>query len=147
MDLLTSGQKEEVGNVFEHLHDTFKRPIYSHKDAEITILSEDPNYSSLYGRQINSATRPKTLQKQSFFARILYQKPEIKASNLGGDSSLKILLPNADVRLKVDEEAKDYIKDSKRIEINNELYEIVSYPQPLGPFSYNYYIIHLNKII
>lgn len=149
MSFITDDEKTDLAAVFDILHDTFKRnDIYAHKDGELVVLSEDPNYSSIYSSPRPDGTNQQvTLQKQSFYARILFdEKQHLRVVDLGGESSLKLKLQDGELRIKVDSEGKAFLRDAKKVEINNSLYEFVTTGRPHGLFVDNFYTYYLRKV-
>ena len=144
--LLTSVQKAALQSAFDDVHDTFARDIYIFKEAKKIVISTDPNYNPIYDKNSSlSKTVTKEVQKQTFQARVMYNtdraEPYISAPEI--DSQLKLKIPDGTVRIKIDQAGYNYIKGSKRIELDGRRFTIESDVRPHGLFEPTYYTFFL----
>ena len=149
MSFLTGEEKTDLAGVFNILHDTFKRnDIYAHKEGELVVLSEDPNYSSIYASPFPDGTNQTvTLSRQSFYARILFdEKEHLRVVDMGGESSLKLKLHDGEVRIKVDADGKQFLDGAKKVEMNGKLYEFTTTGRPHGLFLDDFYTYFLREV-
>jgi len=144
--LLTTAQKAALQSAFDDIHDTFARDIYIFKEAQNISISTNPNYNPIYDKNSSlSQTFTKQVQKQSFSARIMYNtdraEPYLSAPDI--DSQLKLRVPDGTVRIKLDKDGYDYIKEAKRIEFDGRRFTIESDVRPHGLFEPTYYTFFL----
>jgi len=145
-NLLTHAQKAALQSAFNDIHDTFARDIFIYKEAQVTILSTNPNYNPIYQQNSNqSQTVSRKVIKSSFKARITYDtdrsqsvltSPEI-------DSQLKLKMPDGYVRIKVANDGYEYLKDAKRVEFDGRKFTIESDVRPHGLFEPTFYTFFL----
>jgi hypothetical protein len=149
MDLIPQGDKDYLDSIMNDIHDTFKKLIYSHQDGELTVLTHDPQYSSIYsnhqlGDGINSEIEP---IKEQFYGRILHDhKQYLKPVDVGDENSIKLKLSDGQTRIKVDADGKAIVLKSKKIEIDGVLYEIDTSARAHGLFSHNFFTFYLKKV-
>ena len=148
MSFLSLEEKSDLSKVFDVLHETFRKEIYAHKAGELVVLSENPNYSSVYGNPWPNGTQQTVvLRKQPFYARILYEdKQHLRVIDAGAESSLKLKLADGELRIKVDKEGKEYLEGAKKIEINGKLYEFTSQAKPHGLFDVQFFSFYLREV-
>jgi hypothetical protein len=144
--LLTLAQKRQLNAVFDQIHDTFARDIVIFKQGESSLIAIDLDSNYLYDRKKDSKSTIETLEKYTTKARIKYFGEHEKNAVVGGEKDPRITFPNADIRLKVDESAYNLITSSKRIEVDDQLYTLVSDPARTGPFFSSYYVIYLKRV-
>lgn len=143
LSFLSDSVKTQIKAVFDNVHDTFGRDIIAYKDAQETISITTAGYNSRYGSPVSVS---KTTVSQTFKARIKYIKSSeelLRDSQI--NSQLKISLPEGIVRIKVDAEGFNFIKEAKRIELDGQRYTVLndSIPKIIGPFDPQYYSFYL----
>lgn len=143
--LLDSIQKSSIHDVFDNVHDTFKRDIYIYVTEEETFIDTDGNHNPLYG---DSEQRRRTKEAEQYTkgARIKYMGEQDRIYGVGVGSQIGISFPNGGIRLKVDEETYNLIKKAKKIRVDDRLCELVSSPSRPGPFNPNYWTIYLKQL-
>ncbi len=150
MSFLSDEEKADLDSVFDTLHATFVKTVYAHSDGELTVLSYDPNYSSTYGSPTSSeSSGAATVDpiRTSFQGRILFaDKMNLRGVDVGDGNSLKLRSMDGEVRIKVDAAGKEILEKTKKVEINNELYQFDTGPRPHGLFSFNYYTYYLRRL-
>jgi|TARA_R110000824_G_scaffold182512_3_gene363443 hypothetical protein len=144
--LLTSVQKAALQSAFDDVHDTFARDIYVFKEAKKIVISTDPNYNPIYDKNSSlSKTVTKEVQRKTFQARVMYNvdraEPYLSAPEI--DSQLKLKIPDGTVRIKIDQAGYNYVKGSKRIELDGRRFTIESDVRPHGLFEPTYYTFFL----
>ena len=95
------------------MFDTFARSIFVYKESLKVIISSDPNFNYLYN---NVKGVKQTIRKSQFKqikARISYMDKQTEI-NLDAevDSQIKVSQAIGEVRIKIDKEGQDYIKDA-----------------------------------
>ncbi len=135
---LSQNQKNNIKSIIDQIHDTFAREITVFKIGQRTVIASSPTYNSLYRQQtLNSAT---TEVSQTFQARIKYVEMNeelLKDSSAAGQD--KIILPSGTVKIKVNLEGYEYVREAKRIELDGKRFSIKSDGKPLGMFGPQYY--------
>ena len=70
----------------------------------------------------------------------------IEKSNVSAvNAQLNVPLPDGSVRLKIDQEGHSILKKSSRVEIDGQLYELISDSSKTGPFEVHYYIMYFKR--
>ena len=144
-DYLTAAQRTEYQNVFKNMHETFARAITIYKTKTGVFVATNSTYNALYSRLNNSTRSIKEVEKYDTTARIKYigTQPEELVNEFG--AQVNVRFPEGTVRLKLDKTGYDLIKTSGRIEIDGELFKIVSDPSKAGPFEVLFYVLYLQR--
>jgi hypothetical protein len=142
-DLLSSLDKSNIHKMFDDIHDTFAREIKIYKLEDEAIIDTDDSHNPLYGNNNNYVKKEYKIYVKK--ARIKYQENQERGI-LGTDSQLNITYPRGTIRLKVDEETYKIITESKKIQIDDRLCELISSPSRPGPFNPNYWTIYLKQL-
>jgi surface protein len=145
--LINSTQKNYLQSIFEHVHDTFSRPIYYYKEAKTLVLNTNPEFNPIYQQNGGDSTQTikKVVQSGSFNARIQYDtdKSESFVSSHEIDSQLKLRVPDGYVRLKVDKNGLAQLRKTKRLEFDSRRFSVESDVRPHGLFEPSYYTFFL----
>lgn len=144
--LLTSAQKSAIKSALSEVHDTFARDIYVYIEKQITTRPSNLNYNPLYGRtkddsRLSSQTN---LVKHTVQARVSYS-PNQGESVVDAGAQFNLTASHGKVRIKVDSDGYEKIKDSTRIEIDDTLFIVDSDAKNVGPFSTQYYTVFLKR--
>ena len=134
---LSENQKKNIKSIIDQIHDTFAREITVFKIGQRTVISSSPTYNALYKQQ--SSNTVTTEVSQTFYARIKYvdmNEELLKNPNPGQD---KIIMPTGVVKIKVNLEGFNYVKEAKRVELDGRRFSIKSDGKPLGMFGPQYY--------
>lgn len=134
---LSENQKNNIKSIIDQIHDTFAREITVFKIGQRTAISSSPTYNALYRQQ--SSNTSTTEVSKAFFARIKYvdmNEELLKNPNPGQD---KIIMPTGVVKIKVNLEGFNYVKEAKRVELDGRRFSIKSDGKPLGMFGPQYY--------
>jgi hypothetical protein len=144
-DYLTDAQRTEYQNVFKNMHDTFAREITIYKTEVGIFVATNATYNALYSRLKNSKRKVKEVKKYSSRARIKYigTQPEELINDFG--AQVNVRFPEGTVRLKLDKTGYDLIKTAGRVEVDGELFKVVSDPSKAGPFSVLFYVLYLQR--
>lgn len=144
--LLSVAKQQVINSVFVNLHDTFSRDIIVYKNAQKTITSQNAQFNSIYGNAGKSTSIINQEISQTFQARIYYLdlKEEILSDSKSPAS--KVILSNGSVKIVVDEVARDFIKEARRVEFDNKIFAINSEASPICLFDNLYYEFYLNPI-
>lgn len=145
-DLISSGEKENIQDAFEDIHDTFKRPVYVYTNNEGTFVGIGFDDNSAFGDDDGRTTRP-NLTKSTIYARIKYlDKPylaTIQDQDIG--AQLKVEFPEGTIRLKVARADYETLRKATRLEVDGQAYTLRSEPAKRGPFKNNFFTIYLQR--
>jgi hypothetical protein len=145
-NLISDAERDYLESLMDDVHDTFKREIVIFKDAKRVVISTDVNYNFLYNNVSGNfnQTIKQTPQKQTFYARILYGKKQVEQEIDGSvDSQTNLSLPVGHVRIKLNQDGYDYIKEAKRVEFDGKIFKIDTADRPHGLFRPRYYTFYL----
>lgn len=141
---LSDSEKNEIGNVFDDMHDTFARDInIFQRDNEIFVATNG-TYNALYARIKNTPTTRAKVKKATVKARILYAQQQ-KEISLPGNSQVNVEMSEGSVRVKIDEAGYKLFTKATKIEIDGEVFRIVSDPAKAGPFTVKFYVLYLRR--
>jgi hypothetical protein len=140
---------EKVNRKFADLHDTFSREITVYKNAKRIAIASSSNFNSIYGN--SGGTNPVEYESvfKTFMARVYYLKmdEEFFSNSQGeGGSQNKVIVPNGSVKIVVDPEGYDFIKEARKVEFDGITFSIKSDGNPTGLFGNNYYEFFLTPI-
>lgn len=125
---LTTSQKIVIGGLIDNIHETFARKVKIFKIGQRVAISNDSSYNAFYASQSEPERETVSLTTK---ARIKYVKAEetlfsIKDGSLASGNQDKIVLPAGSIKIKVDQEAKDFISGAQRIEVDGNRYSVIS---------------------
>jgi len=137
---LSENQKTNIKSIIDQIHDTFAREITVFKIGQRTVISSSANYNALYRQQ--SSNTETTEVSQTFQARIKYVEMSetfLQDSRSNSSGQDKIILPAGTVKIKVNLEGYEYVREAKRVELDGRRFSIKSDGKPLGMFGPQYY--------
>ena len=141
---LSSNIKQQYESVMQNMHDTFSRSIFAYKDSKKVIISTDPNFNFLYNNVKGVKTTLHRSQFKTIQARVLYMDKQNEVSfDSQVDSQTKLHHDVGEIRIKVDAEGYDYIKDAKRMEIDGRLMFKVTDVKKHGLFRAKFFTYYL----
>jgi hypothetical protein len=144
--LLSDAEKTSLNSCFSDLHDTFARDINVFKDSQKTIITTNLAFNPIYGNAGATTSIVNTPVSGTYKARIQYGK-DFRDTYFSEDSKMKsdpnLDIPVGTVRLKVTVAAYDFIKDSKRIDLDGSRYVVDSKFRGHGLFDVQYYTLFL----
>jgi len=133
---LTKAQKIAIGNVMDCIHETFKREITLFRVGQRVSIAANPDYNAFYGSQQTPELETTSLTTD---ARIRYVKAEEEllirkdGSTLSGNQD-KIVLPAGSVKIKVNQEAYEFLKNAQRVELDGNRFAVVSNARLIAMF-------------
>ena len=138
--LFSDDDKNAIEEIFDDVHDTFKRAIYAYVD-EASYTSFNSDHNPLYDRNSNEATALPQRVKYTIQARVYYERwnPD--------DVDNTTALPTSEniVRLKVTPTDYETLKKAAVIEVDGENYSLISDDEKIGPFTVNYSQVYLRR--
>lgn len=138
--------KSAVRQAYANLQDTFDRSITVYKNAEIIKIAVDPDYNALYSIGVTESVSYEEI-KQTFSARIIYER--LTEKTLGDEELLqqaKINMPDGWIRIIVDPDGFDFIKEAVKVEVDGRRYKIKSDGKPRGLFEPQFYEFTLTPL-
>jgi len=147
-DILNSFQRDSIASAFSKLHDTFAREITVYKNAEITVISDSPSYNPIYSPPSNDIQYE--LVQSSFQARIYYLNSDdafLSTSETATKGSMnKISVPNGLVKIVVNKDGFDYLREARIVEFDSKTFSIKSNGSPINMFSEQFFEFILTPI-
>ena len=121
--LLTSAQKSAIQSALSEVHDTFARDIYVYIEKQVATRPSTLNYNPLYGRVKDTAkvSSQTELVKHTIKARVSFT-PNQGESVVDAGAQFNLTASHGKVRIKVDSDGYEKVKDSSRIEIDDVLF-------------------------
>lgn len=144
-DLFSSSEKSAFDKVFDDLHDTFGRDITIFKKSQKVFVATNSTYNALYSKTKNQKGIEKVVEAIKIKARIAYAGSFENARSNDENEILGLDIPSDHVRIKLNLEGYNLIKQAKDIEIDGELFDVVSDASKSGIFSVRYYNILLKR--
>lgn len=147
--LINLSRQNKVTAALADLHDTFSREIVVYKNAKKIAISSSPQYNSIYGNAGSSTSIDYETVSATFMARIYYIKSEeehFAEMNTSKGSQNKIIMPQGSVKIVVDPDGYNYIKEARKVEFDGITFSIRSDGNPMGLFANQYYEFYLTPI-
>tara|TARA_E500000318_G_scaffold109916_3_gene124053 strand:- start:261 stop:719 length:459 start_codon:yes stop_codon:yes gene_type:complete len=146
--LISDAQKTTIKAIIDDIHETFARTITVYEEGERVLIAASSTYNGIYGKtEGGNSSVSRTVVSHALKARIKYidAKEEMLADGQI-NSQLDISLINGSVRITVDSDGYDILREAKRCEFEGRKYEIVSKGQPTGIFGPQYFHFFLKPL-
>jgi hypothetical protein len=143
--LIPDSDKDAIGNVFDDIHDTFSRDIVVFQRENEIFVATNGTYNALYSRIKNEQSTRAKVTRSVIKARILYQQEQKEMDLPGTRSQVNVQMGEGSVRVKIDEAGYVLFTKASKIEIDGEIFRIVSDPSKVGPFKVKFYTIYLRR--
>lgn len=144
-DLISNSDKNSFDNVFDDIHDTFAREITIFKKQKQIFIATNSTYNALYSRIKNEKGSDKVVEVIKIKARIAYAGNFEFLRQNNENEILGIDIPSDHIRIKVNEQGFNIIKQATDIEVDGELFNVNSDAAKSGMFSVKYYNILLRR--
>jgi len=145
-NLVPESMRNSVREALEDIHETFAREITIFKrKTESFVASSESTYNALYSRLKGQQKTLGKVTQTKVKARIDYVDRQEKSNVSAVNAQLNVPLPDGSVRLKIDQEGHSILKKSSRVEIDGQLYELISDSSKTGPFEVHYYIMYFKR--
>ena len=138
--LLSDSEKIEYANIFNDIHDTFCRKITIWKTPQKVVIATDNTYNFLYSEQKNLHIDYIPVSG-TFDARVLWGDPKKLISDL--DIKEKIL--GNVCRIKVRQDAIDFLAGASQVEIDGRKVEAIGTSRPHGLFNIDFYTVFFRE--
>ncbi len=127
-DLISTALRAEVVAALNDIQDTFAKstPVIFYKVTAKEVIMFDPNYNANFMDNIPNSSVTETTQSQSFTCRINYLARQDYDTFLPGgeDTGTKSKFYYNRIKLRMKEDAFEYLQDAERFEILGEKYQI-----------------------
>lgn len=143
--LIPDSDKKSIGDVFNDIHDTFARDIVVYQRENEIFVATSSTYNALYSRIKNAPTTRTKVTQTTVKARILYRQDQKEMDLPGTRSQINVQMDEGTVRVKIDEAGYKLFAKAAKIEIDGEVFRIVSDPAKVGPFVVKFYTIFLRR--
>ena len=146
--LISDSQKNTIKAIIDDIHETFARNITVYEEGEKVLISASSEYNGIYGKtSTGSSSTKKVVVSHTVNARIKYINAQEKNFSDGNVSSQPdIDLVDGSVRITVNADGFDILKEAKRCEFEGRKYTIDSKGNPTGIFGPQYYHFFLSPI-
>jgi hypothetical protein len=144
-NLIPEDQKKAMDDVFDNIHETFAREITMFKKERQVFVSTNDTYNALYSRIKNEKGSSKVVEEVKVKARIAYAGNFEFLRQNSENEIMGIDIPSDHIRIKLNKEGYDILKQATDIEIDGELFNVSSDPAKSGMFSVKYYNILLKR--
>jgi len=146
--LISDSQKNTIKEIIDDIHETFARNITVYEEGEKVLISASSEYNGIYGKtSTGSRSTRKVVVSHTLKARIKYiNAREQKLADGNINSQLDIDMIDGSVRITVDENGFEILKEAKRCEFEGRKYTIDSKGDPTGIFGPQYYHFYLSPI-
>lgn len=146
--LISDSQKNTIKAIIDDIHETFARNITVYEEGRKVLIAASSEYNGIYGKTNSGQTSTtKTIVSHTVKARIKYiNAREQNLSDSEVASQLGIELIEGSVRITVDADGFEILKEAKRCEFEGRKYTINSKGNPTGIFGPQYYHFYLSPI-
>ncbi len=145
MNLVPEAERNIYRAAIDDMHATFSRDITVWRRSAVTISPDDENFDAFSDRI--PTNRQYVSESRVFKARIKYIDKQDKEFDLiAGSFKTDIVQEFQLLRIKVNNEANNYIKDCEKITVDNYDYMILTVPRPHGLFDIDYFTIYLRGL-
>jgi hypothetical protein len=149
-NLISDLERDTYKSAIQDLHDTFSRNITVWRQSTEVITNQNDDFDAFNDASNENVTY--VSESKIFKARIKYIDRQDKEFELavGGTtratgSSIDLTQEFQLVRIKVDKEANDYIKDCEKITIDEQDFIPLTVPRAHGLFDIDWYTIYLRS--
>jgi len=146
MNLLSDDEKQQIRSEYANFFETFRQEITVHKVSEIVVA--DINVDQIFGYEEGANTENYSYAHQSknFYALVVF--PSRGDQNLKVMTEMAAMMPEGEIRIKVQGDCKDYIQVGKteKIDVKGKNYTLISTEAEVNNIVTGYYIFKLKEI-
>lgn len=143
-NLIDNDQRLIYKSAIDDIADTFGRDITVWKSSSQIINSVEDDYDSFSDKGVKNVTY--LPEFKTFKARVKYIDRQEKEFGLAiANTSVDVTQEFQLVRIKVNIEANNYIRDCERITIDGINFTFLTVPRPHGLFEPDYFTIYLRS--
>lgn len=141
MDLVPPNLRAEVNAAMKNIFDTFHRTsqITVYKKENNTITIKDPLFNADWGMHSNNYENHETDFAEvedsfTFSARVWYGKLDAISNSFRGEENFNIKARHdwSEIKIQVEEEARDILVQAERVEFEGEIYQFVGDLRRIG---------------
>ncbi len=143
--LISSGQKNQLENVFVDVHDTFSRTITIYTVKKKIFVATNQTYNALYSRIKDSTTEKKEVTSTTVQARVQYMTKQYIEEEYALRAQTNLPISEGQLRIKLDEAGYTSFKFANRIEIDGVVWKIKTDASRIGLFSPKFYMLFLER--
>lgn len=143
--LLNNNQKNQLEDVFTHVHDTFARDITIYTVKKQIFVATNQTYNALYSRIKDATTEKKEVTSTTVQARVQYISKQYIESEYGLRAQTNLPISAGELRIKLDETGYTSFKFANRIEIDGTVWSIKTDASRIGLFSPKFYTLFLER--
>ena len=143
--LIPDSDKDAIGDVFDNIHDTFARSIIVFQRENEIFVATNGTYNALCSRIKNEQSTRAKVTKFTIQARILYRQEQKEMDLPGSRAQVNVPLSEGSVRVKIDAAGYALFTKATKIEIDGEVFRIISDPSKVGPFKVKFYTLYLRR--
>ena len=143
--LISSGQKNQLENVFVDVHDTFSRTITIYTVKKKIFVATNQTYNALYSRIKDSTTEKKEITSTTVQARVQYMTKQYIEEEYALRAQTNLPISEGQLRIKLDEAGYTSFKFANRIEIDGVVWKIKTDASRIGLFSPKFYMLFLER--
>lgn len=143
--LISDSQKDTIKAIIDDIHETFAREITVYEEGKKVLIAASSQYNGLYGRTAGgrNTTTTREVVAHTIKARIKY----IDSGEQGlSEGTTQVEMIDGSVRITVDANGFELLKEAKRCEFEGRKYTIKSKGNPTGIFGPQYYHFYLAPI-
>tara|TARA_A100000164_G_C21591495_1_gene623128 strand:+ start:209 stop:661 length:453 start_codon:yes stop_codon:yes gene_type:complete len=145
-NLVGDEMRQSIRDAIDDVHETFAREIKIFKrKSETFIATTTSTYNALYNRLKSQQRTLGKFTEISAKARIDYITTTEHNRISGTSAQINLSLPDGSVRLKIDSEGYLHIKSASKLEVDDQLYELMSDSGKTGPFEPHYHVLYLRR--
>lgn len=134
---ISDGQKQNIKDIVEKIHDTFARDIIVYQEGSKKDSVPIQNYNTYYKRGVSP--RPKLTQNSRVIkARVQYKRLS-QADFYQESAQEKISIPEGEIFIIVSLADSAFVKSAKLVELDGKTYSISSPGLAQGMFGPQYY--------
>ena len=143
--LISESQKNTIKDIIDDIHETFARNITVYEEGEKVLIASSSQFNGIYGRTSGGqGTTRRTVVSHTINARIKYINADKEILN--DSSQLGVEFMDGLVRITVDLNGFEILKEAKRCEFEGRKYIINTKGNPTGIFGPQYYHFYLSPI-
>ena len=143
--LISSGQKNQLENVFVDVHDTFSRTITIYTVKKKIFVATNQTYNALYSRIKDSTTEKKEVTSTTVQARVQYMTKQYIEEEYALRAQTNLPISEGQLRIKLDEAGYTSFKFANRIKIDGVVWKIKTDASRIGLFSPKFYMLFLER--
>lgn len=143
---INASKQTAINSIYNNLHDTFSRAIVVYKNAQKSVSTSNAKFNGIYGNAGKTTSIVNQEVSQTIQARIYYTNLKEEILSDSNSPASKIILPQGSVKIVVDLAGAEFIKEARRVEVDDKIFAIKSESSPITLFDNLYYEFYLSPI-